>query len=393
MEEVVVFLARRLPQYGVHTAVMYSSSKGAPDGAPTGRLGRLLIAEGIETVELARDVGARWLKDWRPDVISAHDAAPWVLEAAASLSIPYVDTLHGLLSLVERDRAIEVERGKRLARIVAVSELERRRYIDVNPDFPAERIVTIPNGVNDWRRVPGDRELARARWGIRDEYMFVSLARHCQQKNTYGLVAAFEDAAARYPEAHLVIAGRPDDSTYFAQVVQLRNSLACRDRIHLRDHTSNTSELLALADGFVLDSFFEGWSLASMEALHAGLPVVLSEVGGARDQVGGDEGRGYVVPNPLGDPVQVNRDRIREVRFARQVNRDALVMAMSSLITNRASYLAGRERLIKDSALRFHPDTCLRSHVQVLVAAANLSASSQPFDRPARNTHTSRQAE
>ena len=372
MEEVVVFLARRLPQYGVRTAVMHSSDKGAPDGAPTGRLGRLLMAEGIETVDLAGAAGARWVKGWRPDVISAHDAAPWVLEAATSLSIPYVDTLHGLPSLLERDRAAEAERGKRLARVVAVSALERRRYLKVNPAFPPERIVTIPNGVDDWRRVTGDRERARARWGIGDEYVFVSLARHGLQKNTYGLVAAFEDVAADHPEAHLVIAGRPDDTAYFAQVVRLRGSLACRDRIHLRDHTPNPSELLALADGFVLDSFFEGWSLASMEALHAGLPVVLSEVGGARDQVGPDGEHGYVVPNPLGDPVRVNRDRMRKVRFARQVNHAALVHAMSSLIINRASYLAARPRLIKDSASRFHPDVCLRSHVHVLAAAASL---------------------
>ena len=46
--------------------------------------------------------------------------------------------------------------------------------------------------------------------------------------------------------------------------------------------------LLAAADGFVLDSFFEGWSLASMEALFAGVPMVLSEVGGAREQIGDD---------------------------------------------------------------------------------------------------------
>jgi glycosyltransferase involved in cell wall biosynthesis len=206
--------------------------------------------------------------------------------------------------------------------------------------------------------------------GIQDEYVFVSLARHCLQKNTYGLVAAFADVAARHPEAHLVIAGRPDDAAYFAQVVRLRGLVACRERIHLRDHNPNPAELLALADGFVLDSFFEGWSLASMEALYAGVPVVLSEVGGASEQVGADGERGYLIPNPVGDPLRVNWETIRETRFARQVNRDALVKAMSSLVTNRASWLAGRQRLMSESAVRFDPEICLRSHAQVLAAAA-----------------------
>lgn len=370
MDEVVVFLARRLPRHGVQTAVLHASPVGAPDGAPTGRLGRLLLEHGVETVELAGSAGAHWLEAWRPDVISAHGAPPWVLETANKLSIPYVHTLHGMHSLFDTERAAEAERGRRLAGIVAVSDLVRRQYLDVTPSFSPDRIVTIPNGVDDWRRIPGDRDRVRTRLGIRDEFLFVSLSRHCLQKNTYGLVAAFEDVATRHPEAHLVITGRPDDATYFSQVQHLRMTLPCRDRIHLRDHISNPAELLAAADGFVLDSFFEGWSLASMEALHAGVPVVLSEVGGACEQVGVDERRGYVIPNPLGDPLRVNWETMREARYTRQVNREALVAAMSSLIINRDSWLAARERLIDESAVRFHPDVCLRRHARFLTSAA-----------------------
>ena len=62
------------------------------------------------------------------------------------------------------------------------------------------------------------------------------------------------------------------------------------------------STLLAGADAFALEFFFEGWSLASVEALFAGLPVVLIKVGWAREQVGDDQRRGLVVSNPLGDP-------------------------------------------------------------------------------------------
>jgi glycosyltransferase involved in cell wall biosynthesis len=370
MDEVVVFLARRLPRHSVCTAVLHASTLGTRDGIPTGRLGRLLLNSGVETVELDGDAGPRWIEAWRPDVISAHGAPSWVLDTATRLSIPYVHTLHGMHSFFNIDRRVEAERGRRLAGIIAVSELVRRQYLEINPSFPPERSVTIPNGVDDWRRAPGDRGRARERLGIRGEYLFVSLSRHCLQKNTYGLVAAFEDVAKRHPEAHLVIAGRPDDTVYFNQVLRLRASLACRDRIHLRDHIANPAELLTAADGFVLDSFFEGWSLASMEALFTGVPVVLSEVGGAREQVGVGGERGYVVPNPVGDPLQVNWATMRETRYVRQVNREALIAAMSSLITDRQYWLGARQWLISDSAMRFRPDVCLQSHARVLTAAA-----------------------
>jgi glycosyltransferase involved in cell wall biosynthesis len=368
LDEVVAFLARRLPRHNIHTAVLHASIEGVIDGIPSGRLGRLLLEQGIETVELAAAAGARWLEAWRPDVISAHGAPSWVLETATRLSIPYLETLHGMHSHFNTDWSAEAERGRRLAGIITVSEQNERQYLSGNPTFPKERIITIPNGVDDERRVLGDRHQIRARLGIRDEYLFVSLARHCLQKNTYGLVAGFEAVAAQHPEAHLVIAGHPSDKMYFSQVLRLRESLACRDRIHLRDHANDPAELLAAADGFVLDSFFEGWSLASMEALYAGLPVVLSEVGGACEQVGAGEERGHVIPNPLGDPLHVNWQTMRKVRFARQINREALVVAMNSLITNRSYWLDRRQQLIDESAQRFHPDICLFRHAQALKA-------------------------
>ena len=77
----------------------------------------------------------------------------------------------------------------------------------------------------------------------------------------------------------------------------------------------DVSTVLAAADAFVLNSFFEGWSLASMEAIFTGLPVVLSEVGGAREQVGENGERGIVVENPLGDPGVTDWRSVTRARF------------------------------------------------------------------------------
>src|ERR1700722_4476507 len=47
MDEVVAFLARRLPRHGFQTAVLHARTDPSPTGAPTGRLGRMLQASGI----------------------------------------------------------------------------------------------------------------------------------------------------------------------------------------------------------------------------------------------------------------------------------------------------------------------------------------------------------
>lgn len=153
-------------------------------------------------------------------------------------------------------------------------------------------------------------------------------------------------------------------------MLRLRNSLPCRDRIHLRDHIAAPAELLAVADSFVLDTFFEGGPLVSMEALCMGLPVVLSDAGMAREQIGDDPRRGYVVANPLGDPLCVDWESMGAACYRPQVNRDEFATAMEHPVANREDYLRGRERLAAESAVRFSADACLARHAAVLLAVA-----------------------
>jgi glycosyltransferase involved in cell wall biosynthesis len=383
LEEMVAFLARRLPGQRFHTAVLHTTGRPPADAdaaAPrlSGRLARMLQAGGITVRESAQAGAEDWIARWRPDVISAHGAPYWVFAIAQRLGVPYVDNLHGMYRLFGADWQwhAAAARGSGLAAVVAVSELVRQQYLADNPAFPPDRIVTIPNGVDEERRAGGDRDAVRSQLGLTGEYLFLSLARYGLQKNTYGLLAAFAELARRRPEAHLVIAGRPDDIRYYRRVLSLRDSLPERGRIHLRDHVAAPAELLAAADGFVLDSFFEGWSLASMEALFAGVPVVLSDVGGAREQVGDDPARGYLVANPLGDALSVTWESVARARFRPQVNRDELVTAMDRLVAGRERYLRDREELAAESAKRFGAQECLLRHAALLRTAADLAKTS-----------------
>ena len=370
MDEVVAFLARRLPSHGLQTAVLHATPGPSPTGKPTGRLGRMLQSSGVDVYEADEHNAAGWIERWRPDVITAHGAPDWVLEIAQRVGVPYVDNLHGMHTHFWADWEAEASRAAKLSAIVSVSELIRQQYLAGIGNFPPDRIVTIPNGVDEQRRVSGERAAVRARLGLTDEYLFVSLARHCQQKNSYGLMTAFDDVARRRPEVHLVIAGRPDQSRYYRQMLRLRDELPSRNRIHLRDHAAAPAELLAAADGFVLDSFFEGWSLASMEALFAGLPVVLSDVGGAREQIGDNPERGYLVANPLGDPLRVNWASLAVARYRPQVNRVELATAMERLIADRDEYIDNRKRLAAESVVRFSAEGCLARHAAILTAVA-----------------------
>ncbi len=374
--EVVAFLARRLPAHGLRTAVLRVTPRHAGKGQSAERIAGELRAAGVEVYEADEDAVGAHIEQWAPDVISAHGAPFSVFTAAERARVPFVENLHGQYGVfgTEWRWHREASAGSTLAAVVVVSDLLRRDYLACNPEFPPDRLVTIPNAVNPGPRLRGNRAATRRRLGITNEYLFVSLARHCVQKNTFGLVAAFGEMAIHHPGAHLVLAGRPDDYRYFNKVLQLRDSLPCSDRIHLRDHTMTPGALLAAADGFVLDSFFEGGPIASMEAMFAGVPVVLSDMGCAREQVADDPDRGYVVTNPLGNPLAATWETVGAAKFRPQVNQAEFASRMDTLVAERERYAAGRERLAAESVRRFSANAWLARHATLLISVAHRKA-------------------
>ena len=360
-EEVAAFLARRLPEAGIVTALAFTPTSGEQQ-----RLAQRLRAEGIDVIEANEASASAVIRSFGAQVVSAHGAPRWWVEAAARARVPYVETLHGMLSMFGTDWTAEALRSQKISAIVAVSELVRRQYLEGNATFDFERMFTVPNSVETKRLPHVDREEARAWLGLGSEFLFVSLARHSLPKNQYGLVMAFGDVATRRSDAHLLIAGRPDDLHYAMQVAALRDGMSCRNRIHLRDHTPWPAVILAAADAFVMNSYFEGCSLASMEALCAGVPVILSDVGGAREQVDGDMCRGYVVGNPLGDPLIANWNTVGASLYAPQLNRRELAAAMIRMMEAGENSQERRLQLRQESRLRFHPSKAVEGHASVL---------------------------
>ncbi len=176
--------------------------------------------------------------------------------------------------------------------------------------------------------------------------------------------------AVEHPDAHLLIAGRVDDQMYFAQTQAYARSLPSADRIHLRGHSTNPTALLAAADAFVLDSFCEGWVLSSMEAFGAGTPCVLSDVGGAREQLGEDNARGYLASNPCGSAEMVDWERMSQLRFRPQPNHDDFVAGMSAVVRDRDRWASRRAELSADAVTRFSPEICLAEHARLLRSVA-----------------------
>ena len=159
---------------------------------------------------------------------------------------------------------------------------------------PVDRLGLIHNGIDLLPfAAPMDRDSMRRSLGITEgELVFVKVANLIPYKGHADLLEALAHAPLPVPW-RLVCVGR-DDGTLVG-LRDLAGRLGLADKVIWAGLRSDVPALLAAADVGVLASHEEGFSNAVLEYMAAGLPSVVTDVGGNTEAVE-DGVTGLVVP-------------------------------------------------------------------------------------------------
>jgi glycosyltransferase involved in cell wall biosynthesis len=180
--------------------------------------------------------------------------------------------------------------------LVAPSQGEYlRRHEGVNSSWRSRvREVVIPNGIAlPPVTTPDARAAARAELGLAAEDVVVGIvARLAPVKAHEVLLEAVAKLAPSHPRLRLVCIGGGDRA---AELARLCEDLGITDRVLWAGLRRDVATLVPAFDIACLTSRFECAPLSVIEAMAAGLPVVVSDVGAVRDMVG-DGAEGFVVP-------------------------------------------------------------------------------------------------
>jgi glycosyltransferase involved in cell wall biosynthesis len=163
-----------------------------------------------------------------------------------------------------------------------------RKYGLKNP------IAIVPNGVAQISRVK-PTELIQNFPQLIGKRVVLFLGRIHRKKGVFDLVRAWPDVMRRHPDAHLLIAGGEYEN---AGVVarQIISDLRIENHVTFCGVLNGADKLQALsvATAFCLPSYSEGMSIAVLEALSIGLPVVITRACNV-DGVP-EAGAGYITP-------------------------------------------------------------------------------------------------
>jgi glycosyltransferase involved in cell wall biosynthesis len=292
-ERVALGLVDELGRHGIRSLLVTLGRPGrAAFASPEGRvdLSRLRGDRQARTEAVAREA-----LQFAADLIHGHLLDGEDMARLAALGLPLVHTIHNmrpgwpdsLAEVTARDAALLVA----CARAVE-SDLRNARV-----PIP---VRTVWNGV-DFASLERTPALALAARQFRQQLGFgpedlvlLALANPRPQKRLHllpAILAATRTALTRSGirrEARLVLAGEPSSigeagARSAAQVHAEVARLGLADHVRWTGPVDPVAPLLAAADVLVSTSAYEGLSLAQLEALAAGLPVVVTDLGGTAE--------------------------------------------------------------------------------------------------------------
>ena len=133
----------------------------------------------------------------------------------------------------------------------------------------------------------------RAQLGLKPDSLLVGTVGMCRpEKNQEVLLTTLRRLRVARVDAHLAIAG---DGPLKEHLKRRAAALEVADRVHFLGALEDVRPLLGALDVFLLPSnAVESFSNAALEAMSMGRPVILSDIGGAREMIH-DGVEGYVV--------------------------------------------------------------------------------------------------
>jgi len=213
--------------------------------------------------------------------------------APLALGVPLAVTIHDVSFAAQpswfrpregaRRRLLTWQAAKAASVIFTDSEFSLGEIVE-RLGVPATRIRVIPPGVTP--RSPGARR----------EPLVLFVGSIFNRRRLPSVITAFAQATAGRSDARLVIAGA--DRSYPALDLEgLAREAGVGPQVELRSYTSEADldDLYARASVFVFLSEYEGFGLTPLEALSAGVPIIVLDTAIAREVYG--DAAWYVPPD------------------------------------------------------------------------------------------------
>ncbi len=255
-------------------------------------------------------------KEGKFDCIHAHD---WLVAYSAktlknSYEMPIISTIHA--TEAGRNSGIHDETQRYINDTEWLLTYESTEVI-VNSNYmkcelqrlfglPFEKINVVPNGINlnNFSGIEKDYDFRR-QYAMDNEKIILYVGRLVYEKGIQNLISAMPKILQGYNDTKLIIAGK---GGMIDELKAQANRMGLGNKVYFTGYLNSkqVQKMYKCADIAVFPSTYEPFGIVALEAMLAGIPTVVSDIGGLNEIVthGVDGMKSYAGnPNSIADSV------------------------------------------------------------------------------------------
>lgn len=243
----------------------------------------------------------RFIRENKIDIIHSHLFGSNVYSSILGIitGIPVISTFHGIVDVDSNDRYLPLKCmiiNKGSKKIVFVSDYLRKELCKKIP-LDRKKLHIIHNGIDT------SKFMGKCNNGIRTELGFAandiligSIGNIRAPKGYDVLIKAAAIIKNKFPQCRFIIVGEGFNALY-NKLVDIRIKLGVEDTVRFLGFRFDINSILKSLDIFLLPSTAEGFSISTIEAMAAGIPVIVTDSGGPAEIIKNNENGLVVEPN------------------------------------------------------------------------------------------------
>ena len=229
------------------------------------------------------------------DCIHAHD---WLVAYSAktlkdAFKIPIVSTIHatesGRNSGIHDDVQRYINDTEWLLTYESTEVIVNSNYMKCELQrlfgLPFEKINVIPNGINlnNFSGIDRDYDFRR-KYAMDNEKIILYIGRLVYEKGVQHLISAMPKIINGYNDTKLIIGGR---GGMYDELREQARCLGIENKVYFTGYLSSkdVQKMYKCADVAVFPSTYEPFGIVALEAMLAGVPTVVSDIGGLNEIV------------------------------------------------------------------------------------------------------------
>ncbi len=200
-------------------------------------------------------------------------------------NMPVIGIHHSFGNYIRFMRRWFVNHHRKNLYLLGVSNAIRDDIRNYLPKFPPQQIQTLYNRINIEEVVSKQLSRTQAREFLaiaQDKYVFANVGRLHPDKDQKTLLNAFAKLASTQADAILVILGK---GRLEKQLKQQVTQLKLQDQVFFLGLVPDAVNYYRAFDSFVLSSDYEPFGMVLLEAIIAQVPIIATNVGGAKEVV------------------------------------------------------------------------------------------------------------